>query len=283
VSSLFTVLPLPLSLLMALLAGGMLTRALLPGMINVIMEAGFVRPNFRGDDIPLGVGVVFALSGIGAVTVFYLFLPPRMQSEAMLFLLALVAFTCLGLVDDAWGSRATTGLKGHLSSLCRGRLTTGALKAVGGFVIALLLSAASAPWSWLWTPIDTFMLVLSVNAINLLDLRPGRAGKGFLLAVAVLLGAGWGKPELFFALLVTGSLLAYLRVDLRARAMMGDTGANALGGILGLTAVWVLPPVLKAGYLCMLIALHLFAEKYSLTALIARIPLLDQFDRWGRS
>ncbi|OAT86568.1 hypothetical protein [Desulfotomaculum copahuensis] len=277
----FTVLPFPVALALAALTGAMFTRLLLPGMMHVIAGAGFVRPNFRGDCIPLGVGMVFALSGVGGVALFYLLLPAVLQPAAMLFLLALTAFTCLGLVDDAWGSRTTTGLKGHLLSLCRGRLTTGALKAVGGGVIALLLSAAAGPWTWI--PVNALVLVLSVNAVNLLDLRPGRAGKGFLLVAVLLLAAGWGKPELFFVLLVAGSLLAYLKVDLHAQAMMGDTGANALGAVLGLAAVWVLPAPVKLVYLGLLVALHLFAEKYSLTAFIAGIPVLDRLDRWGRN
>lgn len=276
----FTALSFPAALFLAALLGAVLTRMSLPGLMGMIVEAGFVRPNFRGDVIPLGVGIVFPLAAVGAVVLLYPFLPRLLQVSALAFSLALVAFTCLGLVDDAWGSRATSGLKGHLSGLLQGRLTTGALKAVAGGVLALFLSVVAGPGPWI--PVNALVLALSVNAINLLDLRPGRAGKGFLLVSLFVFIAGWGQWSLVFLSILVGSLVTYIGVDLKARAMMGDTGANALGAALGLTAVWVLPSATKLVYLGVLILLHLFAEKYSLTAVIAHNRLLDRLDRWGR-
>ncbi|MGB9803307.1 hypothetical protein [Desulfofundulus sp.] len=269
----------PAILFLAVLMGALLTRLFLPGLVGMIVEAGFVRPNFRGEVIPLGAGLVFSLADVGCIMLLYLFLPVQLQIFALAFCLAMAAFTCLGLVDDVWGSRATSGLKGHFKNLWQGRLTTGALKALAGGALSFFLSALVGPLVWI--PVNTLTLALSVNAINLLDLRPGRAGKCFLLCSFVFLAAGWGQWPLVFLAVVTGSVLAYLPADLKARAMMGDTGSNALGAALGLTAIWVLPEWVKLTYLGLLIALHVVAEKYSLTSLIARNPLLDRLDRWG--
>ncbi|SHJ30251.1 hypothetical protein [Desulfofundulus thermosubterraneus] len=269
----------PATLVFAGLLGALLTRLFLPGLMGMIVEAGFVRPNFRGEVIPLGVGLVFSLAAVACIVLLYPFLPGQLQFFALAFSLAQAAFTCLGLVDDVWGSRNASGLKGHLQCLLQGRLTTGALKALAGGGLSLFLAAAAGPM--VWVPVNALTLALSVNAINLLDLRPGRAGKGFLLCSFLLFAAGWGQWPLVFLAVLTGSVVAYLAVDLKARAMMGDTGANALGAALGLTAVWVLPDGIKLAYLGLLIVLHVVAEKYSLTNLIARSPLLDRLDRWG--
>ncbi len=276
---LITAFSFPVALVLTGLLGALLTRLFLPGLMGMIVEAGFVRPNFRGEVIPLGVGLVFSLAAVGCIVLLYPFLPRQLQFFALAFSLALAAFTCLGLVDDVWGSRSTSGLKGHLSNLLQGKLTTGALKALAGGVLSLFLAAVAGPLAWV--PVNALTLALSVNAINLLDLRPGRAGKGFLLGALLLLIAGWGQWPLIFLAVLTGSVVAYLAVDLKARAMMGDTGANALGAALGLTAVWVLPEGIKLAYLGLLLSLHILAEKYSLTSLIARHPLLDRLDRWG--
>lgn len=248
--------------------------------MDMIRQAGFLKPNFKGEDIPVGMGLVIFLSSLAVLTVAFLFFPENLQRESLVFLLAVAGFTCLGLIDDVWGSRAVTGLKGHFMCLLKGQITTGALKAVAGGVVALFLAAAGGPWELI--PVNAAVIALSVNAINLLDLRPGRAGKVFLAITLVLIIALPHKPQLILLAAVAGGLLAYLPYDLKARAMMGDTGANSLGAALGLTAVWVLDTPVKIVYLIILIAFHLFAEKYSLTRVISDNRLLDYLDRLGR-
>jgi UDP-N-acetylmuramyl pentapeptide phosphotransferase/UDP-N-acetylglucosamine-1-phosphate transferase len=124
-----------------------------------------------------------------------------------------------------------------------------------------------------------------INAIDLLDLRPGRAGKGFTLAAVLLLMLGW--PWLFhletlFLLMVLGSLLAYLPWDLQTRAMMGDAGSNALGITLGMVSCWSLSEQGLVVYLLLLLAFQLWTEKYSLTEWIEKVPLLHFLDKLGR-
>lgn len=263
-----------------LAAGWLFCRLMVKGVLNMITSAGFVRPNYRGDDIPAGAGLVIYLSVLAVYTAAFIFLPEELQRREMVLLLAVSSFTLLGLVDDVWGSRDVSGLKGHFLSLFKGRLTTGGLKAVAGGVVALLVAATGENLAMI--PVDAVIIALSVNSINLLDLRPGRAGKAFLLLWLMFYLFAPQRQETALLAAVAGGLLGYMPYDLKARSMMGDTGANALGAALGAGAVWMLDTPYKIGYLVLLVALHVFAEKYSLTGVIAKNRLLDYLDRLGR-
>ncbi|MGQ9497101.1 MAG: hypothetical protein ACUVRC_02975 [Desulfotomaculales bacterium] len=259
-----------------------LAAVLLPLLCRLITRAGFVRPNYRGNTIPQGVGVVFFIVPLCLslpVLIFFPSLLPRPQLNAFLALAGAMGF--LGLLDDVFGSRRVSGLKGHFAALLRGRPTTGALKALGGLAAAFLVSLLTAPAKEVL--LNTLVIALAANAVNLLDLRPGRAGKAYLLGALPLFAVGWSLPAFIFPLaMVTGAVLAYLPGDLRGRVMMGDAGANVLGAALGLVAVWVLGIEARAVVLAFLILFHLLCERYSLTEVIRRNRLLHFLDRLGR-
>jgi UDP-GlcNAc:undecaprenyl-phosphate GlcNAc-1-phosphate transferase len=63
--------------------------------------------------------------------------------------------------------------------------------------------------------------------------------------------------------------------------MMGDVGANVLGGVAGLGLVLVLSPGGRIAALVALLALHLYCERASLTDLFARNRVLRWLDRLG--
>jgi len=222
----------PLNFIFGVLAYG-LAALLLPPLCKLITRAGFVRPNYRGNAVPQGVGVIFFIVplclSLGAFALFPSLLPGP-QLTAFLVLIGAMGF--LGLLDDVFGSRRVSGLKGHFTALLRGQLTTGALKALGGLAAAFFVSLLTAPANEVL--LNTLVIALAANAVNLLDLRPGRAGKLYLLGALPLFAAGWSQPALIFPLaMVTGTVLAYLPRDLRARVMMGDAGANVLGAKIG--------------------------------------------------
>lgn len=271
----------PVYIIAGLAAGILVTKLVQRPVLDMIRSAGFVRPNYRGQAIPMSAGIVLLPAPL------VLAVPGSLvwggqTVPALVYLFGLFTAALLGLLDDVWGSRDTTGLKGHLSSLLRGRLTTGGLKALGGGLLGLTLGLTLEA-SWLGVVVSALLVALAMNAVNLLDLRPGRAGKGFLTVLAVLVVFGWGRAELFFAAVTAGSLLAYLGTDLKAGAMMGDTGSNALGLMLGLTAVWVLALPGKLVCLALLVAFHLLTEKYSLTRIIAGNRMLNYLDLLGRN
>jgi UDP-GlcNAc:undecaprenyl-phosphate GlcNAc-1-phosphate transferase len=126
------------------------------------------------------------------------------------------------------------------------------------------------------------VLVLATNAFNLLDLRPGRSIKAFVL-LGVGLGLGSGSPRALWilGLFVAPALVAGL-YDLRERAMLGDTGANLLGALAGLWLVFALSGTGQIVALVLLLGLTVYGELRSLSNLIERTPGLRELDSWGR-
>ena len=251
-------------------------------LLCMITAAGFVRPNYRGEAIPLGAGIIFFISALITITLLILFWPENLRSLALVYLFAIGGAACLGLIDDFWGTRDATGLLGHFKALLAGRLTTGAVKAVGGGFIAIIVAVQLYPGNWLRIIDSSLIIALSINMVNLFDLRPGRAGKIFILACAVIIPVALGKPEAVMAAIILGSVLAYLGADLKARAMMGDAGSNTLGMVIGVTAAAALDGYFRMVYLAVLVLIHVLTEKYSLTSIISGNMFLNYLDMLGR-
>lgn len=260
-----------------------LTRLFIPAFMGMLREAGFVRPNYRQEEIPLGMGLVF-LPAVMLTLTLAQFTRSLARGDVYVYLFTLGAMGLFGLVDDVFGSRKASGLKGHFKKLFFEReLTTGGLKALaGGFIGIITGVAVSGAGRIDLVILDGLIVALSSNALNLLDLRPGRAGKSFLLLSAVLLAAGYGKGQLFYLLIMAASVLAFLPFDLSARAMMGDTGSNMLGVTVGITAAWVLNLPGKLVFFGFLFLFHLLTEKYSLTKIIEGNKVLHYLDMLGR-
>ncbi|MFA5843409.1 MAG: hypothetical protein WC971_01105 [Coriobacteriia bacterium] len=225
-----------------------------------------------------------------------------------------------GLFDDLIGSNEVRGFRGHLSSLRRGRLTTGGLKFLGiGALSAAaaadivanheMSAATSASWvlrsAWvvgIWV-CATLVIALSANLVNLLDLRPGRALKAYsVLAVPAAFGMAWivavgiwrvsdpwysAPVETFLLtaaslLIVLGPVAAVWRYDIGERGMLGDAGANAAGALAGYLLAQVLPLWGLALAAVVLLELNRSSERVSFSAVIERTPLLRAIDRLGR-
>ncbi len=123
--------------------------------------------------------------------------------------------------------------------------------------------------------------MLATNAFNLLDLRPGRATKVFvLLGAGLTIGAASVRPLWTLGLFVGPALVAGL-YDLRERAMLGDTGANLLGALAGLWIVLTLSAAGQAVALALLVVVTVYGELRSISALVERVPLLRGLDSWG--
>ncbi len=209
---------------------------------------------------------------------------------------ALVALSAgaLGALDDLVGGAADKGLKGHLRALGRGEVTTGAVKIVGLGLTGLLgvavvdsrgpgrgtaerLVGSGRPG---WTAVLSSLVGGAVvagaaNAVNLFDLRPGRALKVTATAGLPLVGG-------VAAATAVGASLGVVRDDLRGSSMLGDTGANAAGALLGLALVERTGLVGRATALVGLAALTLASERVSFTQVIEANPVLRRIDEWGR-
>lgn len=267
--------------LLNIICGYLLATVITAPVVEMVRRAGFVRPNFRGDPIPVGVGFIFLLAALLSLSLDLVLLPGLMGCQAVAFVMGLAIVTFLGLVDDTLGSREDSGLKGHFKALLAGRLTTGALKALAGGIVAINLAMLKYTNPW-WVLPDALIIALSINAINLLDLRPGRACKGFLFLAALAAIIGWNHSEMLPLALLLGCVIKYLPWDLKARTMMGDTGSNGLGLAVGVAAAWTFGPYPKVIYLLLLVLFHILTEKYSLTKIIANNKVLDYLDRLGR-
>lgn len=262
------------------LIGGILAEALiLHFLLGMLINTGSVRPNYLGQKIPVSVGISFP----AAVMLVYMLsaMLSLFQSDYLLFILGLMTVSFLGFIDDMLGQRDTLGFKGHLGALLKGRLTTGGLKAGGGFAMALFLAYFHSP-SIQDLVINCFLIGLFTNLINLLDLRPGRAIKGFFFFLLVIIPLAAGKVEWMLVAPLMGVVLYYFRFDVGARTMMGDAGSNVLGLALGYFAVLFLPFWYRAGILLFLIGTHLYTEKYSLSITIENVAWLRAIDQWGR-
>ena len=124
--------------------------------------------------------------------------------------------------------------------------------------------------------------MLATNLFNLLDLRPGRSVKAFVL---LGLGLAVGERDLdpLWALgLFAGAVLALGIWDLRERAMLGDTGSNVIGALAGLWLVLALGTTGQLVAAAVLLAITAYGEFRSLSALIERTPRLRQLDSLGR-
>ncbi len=209
------------------------------------------------------------------------------------------------LAQAAWSGPTTGGAKGlhgHLGALVRGQVTTGVVKiaviGAGAVVAGALLASdpgqpksprpGTSPAARAFDAAGRAVLVAAwANLANLLDLRPGRALKscGAAAAPLVACGATCGGGAVASGLLAAGALgvgAASAPGDLSERTMLGDTGANALGALLG-TALAAHPSArLRAASQVVGVALVLASEKVSFSQVIASTPVLAAIDALGR-
>jgi UDP-GlcNAc:undecaprenyl-phosphate/decaprenyl-phosphate GlcNAc-1-phosphate transferase len=273
--------------------------ALLAKPLSGLLRAGeHTAPNYRGRELPVPFGLLVPLAALVAlVPVLALERLTRahiLEPGATAAGTYVLGVSLLGLVDDTFGTRASggraagtsrppapRGLYGHGRALLDGELSTGAIKAGGSLGLALLVTAHAGMSTGRWL-LASAVLVLATNALNLLDLRPGRASKAFAaIALGLTLGSGELTPLWTLGLFVGPVLVAGV-YDLRERAMLGDTGANALGGLAGLWLIATLSPTGQLIALALLIAITLYGELYSISTLVQRLPLLRALDSWGR-
>jgi UDP-GlcNAc:undecaprenyl-phosphate/decaprenyl-phosphate GlcNAc-1-phosphate transferase len=272
-----------------LVASLVAAAAITPTTVRGLAAQGRVRENYRGALVAFPAGIALVIPSLVALAVaapLYQFV--SIDTLQPLFGLALVyvlGVGFLGLLDDLLGSDPgqPRGWRGHFGALASGRLSTGVVKAVCALGLALLVAAdpqASAATYLL----STVVLVLATNLFNLVDLRPGRAGKLFvLLGAGLTIGSGKLGP-LWTVGLFVGPILVLLPLDLREVGMLGDTGSNVIGAVAGvwliLTLTSTLALAIAAGVLALL---TLYGEFRSISAFVERTPGLRQLDLLGRS
>ncbi len=272
------------------LAVGLLAVRLLAVAGRDLLDAPVLqRRNASNRSLPTAAGLLVVLAvlmveaGRSALGAFGVGDAPGRNAVRLLVLVACVAFGLLGLVDDLLGTDDDHGFRGHLRALASGRVTTGAVKVFGGAAVAVVLAARAPHVSGRTLVADAVLIALAANLANLLDRAPGRAIKTAIVAwIPVALVARGDAVGIAIAPVI-GAFLGLLGDDLREHAMLGDTGANVLGGVLGLAVVLDVGRGPRNVVLLALVLLTLASELVSFSVVIDRVPFLRTFDRLGRA
>jgi hypothetical protein len=245
-------------------------------------EKAWTKENHRGEQVTLLEGPAVAAGAVTAAIA----VPGLGWRRRLALAVAGTGAAALGRYDDLADDKDRHGFRGHLGALTKGEVTSGAMKIAGigavGVVAALLLGrrdATGPAGRAADVLIDAGLVAGGANLMNLCDLRPGRAIKAAGLA-SLALAAG-GAEAAAASAAPAGAALALLPEDLAEQAMLGDTGANALGAMLGAAAT-ALPRPARVATLAGIVALTAASEKVSFTEVIEQTPALRRLDMLGR-
>lgn len=263
---------------------------LVPAGARGLRDAGLVRENYRGAVLAFPLGAVLATAALVALAPLA-FLDDRadldlLDPELRRWLPYLLGVAFLGFLDDALGQGAAAatprGWRGHWRALREGRLSTGAIKAIGALALAAYVVSGRGLEDWRYVA-DVALLILATNLGNLLDLRPGRAEKGLALLGAGLCIGAWTLEPLELLGIFAGPVLVGAWLTLRERAMLGDTGSNLVGAIAGVWLLTVLGGDARLIALAAVAALTVYGELRSISAAIETVPPLRWLDSLGRA
>lgn len=283
-----------------------------------IKASQWERTNFHGVTVSLRGGVAMAGASVASAAVASAFSDqPR---AALGGLVASLGGGLAGYIDDVDqgahdGGKVAKGLKGHLGALAHGQVTTGVIKIAGIGASALAASAlvgskaTSVSGKAADLALNTVLIAGTANLANLLDLRPGRALKATVLVAAPLSyfscaaaktpasgasGAASATPaapasasgasaQRLLASGLNAAAITALVEDLQETTMLGDTGANAAGALLGTSLAANDSWKLRLGTALGVVGLILASEKVSFSKVIAANPALNWLDQlWRR-
>ncbi len=280
------------AVLPGLLVGFAVGRWAAPQLLAALTTTNLSRTNYRRRTVVAGLGLVLTIGLLAWAGPLALLgeLAPGWTSRvaiaangpAVAALLAGLGFALLGLVDDLVDDQGLRGFRGHLTALSRGRLTGGAVKLLGGMLLALVVAplAVGLERPWYLVLVAAVVIASSANLANLLDLRPGRCAKVFLplWVVGCVLeptGGAWSAG-------LAGAAAAALPLDLSERGMLGDAGANAIGAVVGVLLVTG-PPWLLWALAVVLLVLQAASERVSFSRVIDGNRWLRAADNFGRN
>lgn len=266
-----------------------------------IKASQWERTNFHGVTVNLRGGVAMAGAAVASAAVASaLSDQPR---AALGGAVAALGGGVAGYIDDVDqgahdGGKVAKGLKGHLGALAHGQVTTGVIKIAGIGASALAASAlvgskaTSVSGKAADLVLNTVLIAGTANLANLLDLRPGRALKATVLVATPLsyfscaAAKAPASPASAQRLLASGlnaAAITALVEDLQETTMLGDTGANAAGALLGTSLAANDSWKLRLGTTLGVVGLILASEKVSFSKVIAANPALNWLDQlWRR-
>ena len=266
-----------------------------------IKASQWERTNFHGVTVSLRGGVAMAGASVASAAVASVLSDqPR---AALGGVVASLGGAVAGYIDDVDqgahdGGKVAKGLKGHLGALAHGQVTTGVIKIAGIGASALAASAlvgskaTSVSGKAADLALNTVLIAGAANLANLLDLRPGRALKATVLVAAPLsyfscadakTPASPASAQRLLASGLNAAAITALVEDLQETTMLGDTGANAAGALLGTSLAANDSWKLRLGTTLGVVGLILASEKVSFSKVIAANPALNWLDQlWRR-
>ena len=165
-------------------------------------KIGLMKYNYKNNKIPAGAGILFVIiTSINWLILIIWNIGERSVLEKLIYLSVIVGLT--GLVDDILGKGDIKGLKGHITSSLKGKITTGSLKMLF-FMTAVFLVVESENTNFINSFINLSLILLMTNIFNLFDLRPGRVIKIFLMLSIFLFT--------FFNIFIYFSIIFIIRV-----------------------------------------------------------------------
>ena len=155
--------------------------------------------------------------------------------------------------------------------MLRGAFTTGALKAAGSLGLALGARRREPDYDALL--LAAAVLVLATNLFNLLDLRPGRSVKAFvLLGAALTHRRGDAEPLLDARPVRRPARSSPASSTCASGRCSGDTGSNLTGAVAGLWLVLALGTTGCDRARVVLALITVYGEFRSISALVERTP-----------
>ena len=266
-----------------------------------IKASQWERTNFHGVTVSLRGGV--AMAGVSVASAAVASALSDQPRAALGGVVASLGGGLAGYIDDVDqgahdGGKVAKGLKGHLGALAHGQVTTGVIKIAGIGASALAASAlvgskaTSVSGKAADLALNTVLIAGAANLANLLDLRPGRALKATVLVAAPLsyfscaaakTPASPASAQRLLASGLNAAAITALVEDLQETTMLGDTGANAAGALLGTSLAANDSWKLRLGTALGVVGLILASEKVSFSKVIAANPALNWLDQlWRR-
>jgi len=249
-----------------------------------LADAGLVAENYRGARLPVPIGVAIVPAAL--IALIPIMLLARLTSadvfpnDLSLVIAFVPGIALLGFVDDVL-SGPSRGFRAHAATALKGGFSTGMLKALGTLGLALLVASA-LPGSDGEFLLAAAVLVLATNAFNLLDLRPGRSVKAFvLLGLCLTIATQITEPLAALGLFI-GPVLVCGFYDLREQAMLGDAGSNVIGAMAGVFIVLTLDTGEQVVAFILLLLINLYGEFRSISTVIEKTPGLRHLDSLGR-
>jgi UDP-GlcNAc:undecaprenyl-phosphate GlcNAc-1-phosphate transferase len=270
--------------------------AIAPVLLKGLSEAGFVRTNYAGREVPVPSGILIPLAAFVALGISAPL--DRLVDDSILggiglagTMIYIIGVCLLGAIDDLLGTpviegglgrQDPRGVRGHMRATFGGGFSTGAVKAIGSLGLAAFAMGLIVPGDWEYL-LAIALVVVTTNLFNLLDLRPGRALKVFFVVAAGLCLGAWTLEPVWLTGVFLGSLPVLLYYDLGEKGMLGDTGSNAIGAIAGVWMVLTLSTTAQLIALAVVVLITLYGEFRSISQLIDRTPVLRFLDHLGRT